>query len=185
MLNKPSAHVLIGPSPFKRMGIEFVIFRPSRFDVVDQFLAAVPRATLQIVEAKGIVEQFRLIEPGGVHRCEARSPPRLLLEVVFGSCCGMAGIAILNQKHTAQVPMVLSKLMQRLDVMVSVFIRRAGRFHATAVHDQKQQYVDRAMAYVLELLLFNRAGNRPADRLALNGLKIRHLVDADDPEAAA
>ena len=75
--------------------------------------------------------------------------------------------------------------MQRLDVMVSVFIRRAGRFHATAVHDQKQQYVDRAMAYVLELLLFNRAGNRPADRLALNGLEIRHLVDTDDPEAAA
>jgi hypothetical protein len=112
------------------------------------------------------VEQFRLIEPGGVHRCEARSPSRLLLEVVFGSRCGMAGSAILNQKHTAQVPMVLSKLMQRLDVMVSVFIRRAGRFHASAVPDQKQQYVDRAMAYVLKLRLFNRAGNRPADRLA-------------------
>jgi hypothetical protein len=61
MFSKPSAHVLIGPSPFKRMGIEFVIFRPSRFNVVDQFLVAVPRAALQIVEAKGIVEQFRLI----------------------------------------------------------------------------------------------------------------------------
>ena len=66
--------------------------------------------------------------------------------------------------------------MQRLDVMVSVFIRRAGRFHAAAVHDQKQQYVDRAMAYVLELLLFNRAGNRPADRLVtLLQCAVEHL----------
>ena len=50
----------------------------------------------------------------------------------------------MNQKHTTQVPMALPKLLQRLDVMVSVFTRWASRFHTTAMHDQKHQHIDRA-----------------------------------------
>ena len=41
------------------------------------------------------------------------------------------------------------------------------------------------VAYVLKLLLFDRARNRPTDRVALNRLEIGHLVDAGDPKAAA
>ena len=66
MLSKPLAHFLIGPSPFKWMGIELIIFGPSGFDVVDQILAAMPGAALQVMETEGIVEQFRLIEPRGM-----------------------------------------------------------------------------------------------------------------------
>ena len=97
----------------------------------------------------------------------------------------MSGGTVMNQKHTAQVPMALPKRLQRLDVMVSIFMRWASRFPPTAMHDQKHQHIDRAMAYVLELLLFDRAGNRPTDRVALNRLEIGHLVDAGDPKAAA
>jgi hypothetical protein len=68
MLSKPLAHFLIGPSPFKWMGIELIIFGPCGFDVVDQILAAMPGAAPQVME-KGIIEQFRLIEPRGMCWC--------------------------------------------------------------------------------------------------------------------
>ncbi len=91
----------------------------------------------------------------------------------------------MNQKHTAQVPMAPPKLLQRLNGMVRVFTRWASRFHTTAVHEQKHQHMDRAMAYILELLLFDRTGDRPTDGVALHRLEIGHLVDAGDPKAAA
>jgi hypothetical protein len=46
MLSKPPLHFLIGPGPFKRMGIQLIVLWPSGVDVVDQLLAAVPRAAL-------------------------------------------------------------------------------------------------------------------------------------------
>src|SRR5919108_6325891 len=69
MSSKPLAHFLIGPGPFKWMGIELIIFGPSGFDVVDQILAAMPGAAPQVMETEGIVEQFRLIEPRGMRWC--------------------------------------------------------------------------------------------------------------------
>ena len=51
------------------MGIELIIFGPSGFDVLDQILAAMPGAALQVMETEGIVEQFRLIEPRGMRWC--------------------------------------------------------------------------------------------------------------------
>src|ERR687895_597453 len=68
---------------------------------------------------------------------------------------------------------------------IELIIFGPSGFDPTAMHDQKHQHIDRAMAYVLELLLFDRAGNRPPDRLALKRLEIGHLVDAGDPKAAA
>jgi hypothetical protein len=44
--------------------------------------------------------------------------------------------------------MALPKLLQCLDVMVSVFTRWASRFHTTVMHDQKHQHIDRAVAIV-------------------------------------
>ena len=69
MSSKPLAHFLIGPGPFKWMGIELIIFGPSGFDVVDQILAAMPGTAPQVMETEGIVEQFRLIEPRGMRGC--------------------------------------------------------------------------------------------------------------------
>jgi hypothetical protein len=48
LFSKPLSHFLIGPGPFKRMGIQLIVLWPSGVDVVDQFLAAVPRAALQV-----------------------------------------------------------------------------------------------------------------------------------------
>ena len=114
MFSKPLSHFLIDPSPFKRMGIELIVLWPSGVDVVDQFLAAVPRAALQVTVTEGVVKQFCLIEPGGMHRGEAGPPPRVAIEVVGGSSGGMTGVTVLNQKHATQVAVMRTKLLQRL-----------------------------------------------------------------------
>ncbi len=85
MLSKPLAHFLIGPSPFKWMSIELIIFGPSGFDVLDQIWAAMPGAAPQVMETEGIVEQFRLIEPRGMRQSEAQPPPRVAVEVAGGA----------------------------------------------------------------------------------------------------
>jgi hypothetical protein len=82
MFSKPPAHFLVGPGPFKRMGIQLIVLWPSGVDMVDQFLTAVPGAALQVTVTEDIIKQFRLIEPGGMHRGKARPPPRVAVEVV-------------------------------------------------------------------------------------------------------
>ena len=103
MLSKPPSHFLISPGPFKRMGIQLIVLWPSGVDVVDQFLAAVPGAALQVTVTEGIIKQFRLIEPRGMRWREARPPPRVAVEVVGGSGGGMTGVTVLDQKHATQV----------------------------------------------------------------------------------
>ena len=75
MFSKPSTHVVIRPGPIERMGIELVIFRPSGLNMIDQRLTAIAGVALQVMVTERIIEQFGLIEPGGMDRCEARSPP--------------------------------------------------------------------------------------------------------------
>jgi len=182
MFSKPSAHLLIGPGPFERMGIELIVLWPSRFDLVDQRLTSWPRGAFQIMVTEGAIEQFGLIEPGGMDRGESRSPPGVVLEIFTGSCSGVAGIPILDQKDAAQVMMALSKPLQSLDVMGSIFVRGTVGFHLAAVHNQKQHYVERAMAVIFKLLLLNRTRNGSADGGPFKRLQIRHLIDANDPE---
>lgn len=97
----------------------------------------------------------------------------------------MAGIAVLDQKHAPQVTMTLTKPLQCLDIMGSVFMRRAGRLHTAAVHDQKQPHIDRPMTRVFKLLLLDRTGSSTTHGIAFDGLQIGHLIDADDPNLAS
>jgi hypothetical protein len=110
MLSKPSTHFLISPSPFKGMGVPLVIFWPSRFNVIAQGLATVPRAALEVVKTKRLIEQFSLIKPGGMGGCEARPPPGIRFEIISGSRRRMAGIPVLDQKHAAQVRSLSRKM---------------------------------------------------------------------------
>ena len=87
--------------------------------MVDQLLTAPPGTALQVMVTKGIVKQLRLIEPGGMCWSETRSPPGVVLEVNYGSRRRMTGIAVLDQKHPAPVPVALSKVLQGLKVMVA------------------------------------------------------------------
>ena len=78
------------------MGIQLIVLWPSDVDMVDQFLTAVPGAALQVTVTEDIIKQFRLIEPGSVHRGKAWPPPRVAVEVVGSGGGGMTGVTVLN-----------------------------------------------------------------------------------------
>jgi hypothetical protein len=41
----------------------------------DELLLTLPRPAPEVVVAKGVVENFCLVEPGRMGRCEPRTPP--------------------------------------------------------------------------------------------------------------
>jgi hypothetical protein len=115
---------------------------------------------------------------------KARPPPRVAVEVIGCGGGSMTGVTVLNQKHAMQVAVTGAKLLQRLEVMLSIFTCRTSGFHATAVDDQKQQHIDSTVAGILKLLLLDRAGDSPPDGGTFKRLQIGHLIDTDDPKAA-
>src|SRR5437773_7556497 len=71
VLGEPLAHLLVGPGPLKRVGVQAVVFRCGSHYMLDQLLPTDPRATFQVAVAKCADQQLRLIQPGGMHRREA------------------------------------------------------------------------------------------------------------------
>lgn len=71
MSDEPIAHLLIRPSPLKRMGIALVVLRGSSINMCDQCLPTDPGCAPQIALTEGVIEQFTLIEP----RCMRRGKP--------------------------------------------------------------------------------------------------------------
>src|SRR5271156_4145078 len=63
MFCKPAMHLLIHPSPFKRMSIALIVFRPRSQHMRLEFLLAGPGCTFQIVVFERMNENFRLIQP--------------------------------------------------------------------------------------------------------------------------
>src|SRR5208283_1675178 len=91
---KPSAHLLIRPSPFNRMGIVLVVLRPRGGNMGDELLAIPPRPSLQRVVAEVVVKDLGLVEPGRMGRCEPGPPPPATgLQILLREPCCVAGIA--------------------------------------------------------------------------------------------
>ena len=98
MFFEPATHLLVGPRPFKGMGVEAIVFRFRSLDVVHEFLTTVPRTTLHVVKLKGTVQYLALVEPRRMNRSEARPPPSMtLVEIRFSRAGCVAGVAILDQ----------------------------------------------------------------------------------------
>src|SRR3982074_3292681 len=103
---KPATHLLVGPCPFKGMGIESIILRFCGLHMVYEYLTTRPRSTFQIVKAKGAVQHFPLIEPRSMNRSETWPPPAVtLMEIRFRRGSRVTRIAILDQINPLE-PMV-------------------------------------------------------------------------------
>jgi hypothetical protein len=184
MFGKPSAHLLIRPRPFKGMSVAFIVLGPRGGDMGDELFSACPRPSPKIVVPECIVEDLCLIEAGRMGRCEPRTPPPVAgSKVVPCLLGGMAGIAIMDKVHAPQLMMATPEFLQLREVMCSIFRLGARRFHPAVVNDREVQNVDRPMPGVLELLLFDRAGDRSTDRVAFKNLMIGNLIGADHPIA--
>ena len=88
----------------------------------------------------------------------------------------------MHQEDAPELAVFPPEVLQRRDVVLGVVGLQAGRLHLPRMDHQEGQDVDRAVAGVLELLLLDRAGDRPADRAAFQHLEVGHLVGADDPD---
>src|SRR3954454_256215 len=94
----PYSHFLVRPSPLERMGVAPVVLRPRRHHVIDVSRAALPRPALQVPEAEGVIEQLRLVQPGGTGRRQSGSPPTATgSEIVRRGLPNVAGAAVVDE----------------------------------------------------------------------------------------
>src|SRR5215467_9321342 len=186
MLGKPLPHFLIRPSPLKRVGVESVVLRGTSKHMLKQLLPTDPGTPFQVAVCKSPNQQLRLIQPGGMHRSETRTPPPPTTRPVgCRRARGMAGIAVLNQKHALHAPVPAAKRPRLPDIVVRILAGLGRNFHPTGVDDQEKQQVDDAVARVLKLLLLDGARDGASDRVTLQHLKVGLLIDRNDPEALA
>ena len=133
--------------------------------------------------AEAMDQDLSLIEPRRMNWGKARMPPAGGVgKVVLSIARRVTGIAILNQKDASQRAMSLPEAVQLLDIVRSIFSLYGHRFHLARVNDQEDQDVGGPLAGVLKLLLFDRAGDRAAERTPLQDLVGGDLIDADIPK---
>jgi len=184
MFLNPLPHLLTRPCPFEWMGVQPIVLRPGLPHVIDELGSTVPRSSLQVVVTECADQQLRFVEPRGVDRGEATSPPAGASRQVVPRLCGRMGrVVIVDQIDSAQVTMPMSECLQLLNVVLGAFRVEARRLHLSAVNDQEEQDVDRAVPRVIELTLRDRAGDRMPDGMSFQDLEVGFLIGTDHPEA--
>jgi hypothetical protein len=145
-----------------------------------------PRPSLQVAILESIEQQLRLVEPRGVDRGKAIPPPAIASrQIVPRLGTRVARVVIVDQVDSTQMTVPMPESSQHSDVMFGVLCVDTCRLHPTAVNDEKDQDVDRAVSRVLELALFDRAGDRTADRIPFQDLKVGLFIGTDCPEACS
>src|SRR5450756_2613579 len=75
MFSEPGTHLLIGPGPFKGMGVPVVVFGPRSQDMRLEFLPTLPGRPFQVIVFEGVDQDFRLVQPGCIGGRIPGSPP--------------------------------------------------------------------------------------------------------------
>src|SRR4051812_42460385 len=102
MFSEPGTHFLIGPGPFKGMGVPMVVFRPRSQDMRLELLPTLPRSPFQVIVLKRVDEDFRLVQPRRIGGRIPRSPPALTPgEISSRAACNMTWPAVLDQEDAA------------------------------------------------------------------------------------
>lgn len=184
MFRNPLPHSLSRPCPFKRVGVQPIVLGPGLPYVIDEFVSTTPRSPLEVVIAESAEQHLRFVEPRGADRSEATVPPTgASRQVVAGRHGRMSRIVIVDEVDAAQVTMPMSKRTQLLDVPSSALRIEANGLHPSAMNDQEDQDVDRAVPRIIELALCDRPGDRMPDRMSFQDLEVGLLIGTDDPEA--
>jgi hypothetical protein len=145
--------------------------------------AARPRSAFQIAAVEGMIEQFRLVEPGCTGRRQTGTPPSVTSgEVVLGGLGDVARTAIVHQIDTVEPVVAPAETPQRCNVMLGIVGFQAEGLHLSAMDDQEVKDVDRAMSGVVVLHLLDRARDGAANRHPLQNLAIGHLVSAHNSD---
>lgn len=125
--SEPLTHLLVSPIPLKRVRIAAVVFGPGSIDMLHELFLAPPGITFHIPPFEGPDEHFRLVQPRGMNRSKAGTPPIAMVDEVLFRCSGcMSGVAVLNQIDSLEITMTAAEILQRLDVMDSIFVTIAN-----------------------------------------------------------
>ena len=112
MFLNPLPHLLTRPCPFEWMGVQPIVLRPGLPHVIDKLGSTVPRSSLQVVVTECADQQLRFVEPRGVDRGEATSPPAGASRQIAPRLCGRMGrVVIVDQIDSAQVTMPMSECL--------------------------------------------------------------------------
>src|SRR4051812_32510064 len=104
--------------------------------MTDVSLAARPRSALQGAEVEGVIEQLRLVQPGGAGRRQSGAPPTVTGgEIVLRDLADVAGTAVMDQIDPPKPAVVPSELLQGRDVVLGIVGLPTDRFHLPAVDD--------------------------------------------------
>src|SRR5439155_7767160 len=87
MFCEPRTHLLIRPSPLKRMGVAVVVLGPGSQHMGLELLLALPGCPFQVIVLERMDEDFRLVQPRGVGWRIPRPPPA----TTFGEIASRAG----------------------------------------------------------------------------------------------
>src|SRR5262245_50771176 len=102
MFREPGTHPLIGPGPFKRMGVPMVIFWPRSQDVRLELVLTLPGLSFQVVVLERMDEDLRLVQPGSIGGRIPGSPPALIArEILSRVACNVTRSAVLDQEDAA------------------------------------------------------------------------------------
>src|SRR5882757_1789003 len=102
MFSEPGTHFLIGPGPFKGMGVPMVVFRPRSQDMRFEFLLTLPGRPLQVIVLEHVNEDFRLVQPRCIGRRIPGSPPALAPgEILSRAACYVTCPSVLDQEDAA------------------------------------------------------------------------------------
>ena len=149
-----------------------------------QLLLALPRGPLQIIVLERMDEDFRLIQPRGVRwrmRAASTTPDSWQSTLVLDLLCGLT-----HHPGSRKFPATPCDAGDRVPIREDrVHCRSAQecQLHQPRMHHQEHQHVHGPMPSIVELLLLNRAGDRPAKGLTLQNLEGRDLIDTNDPDA--
>src|SRR5580700_3068706 len=180
MSRGPLTQVAPRPGPGDRVREALVVLPPARVEVLDEVLAALPVATLEVALAERAEQQLGLVEPRGVRRRDERAharvvpaqPGRRLLRDVRRT-------TVPDQVNASRVAMWAEHLRQDGAQVLAVVLLDAEALHLAGEHDEHHDEVHRPVPDVLELPALDVAGaHRLRGASALENLEVRLLVEA-------
>src|SRR5512135_2163337 len=102
MFSKPGTHLLIGPGPFKGMGVPMVVFWPRSQDMRLELLLILPGRPFQVIVLERMDEDFRLVQPRRIGGRIPGPPPALTpSEILSRVACDVTRPTVLDQEDAA------------------------------------------------------------------------------------
>src|SRR5512132_1087094 len=152
MSGDPPTHLRPRPRPRDRVGVALVVLPPARVEVLDELLAALPLAALQVPLAERAEEQLRLIEPGGVRRRDKRSHARIVPPQPRRRLLGdVRGTTVPDQMHASRATVIAEQVRQDVAKVLAVVPSEAEAAHLARGDDERDEKVHCPVPDVLEL----------------------------------